>query len=106
MVKLLLNLTNGFTNFAPVAQLQRYFLEIAFNGTSYHGWQIQPNAIAVQQKLNEALAIVLRQPVETTGAGRTDTGVHAKQLYVHFEIFEFQISNFEFRNKPQRPVTL
>jgi tRNA pseudouridine38-40 synthase len=80
-----------------VAQLQRYFLEIAYDGTRYHGWQLQPNAIAVQQKLNDALAIILRQPVETIGAGRTDTGVHARQLFVHFEIsnFEFRISNFE-----------
>ncbi|MFD1258445.1 tRNA pseudouridine(38-40) synthase TruA [Mucilaginibacter terrae] len=69
-----------------MVQLQRYFLEIAYNGTRYHGWQTQPNAIAVQQKLNEALAILLRQPVETTGAGRTDTGVHAKQLFVHLDI--------------------
>lgn len=71
--------------FAAVAQQQRYFLELAFNGTPYHGWQIQPNAVAVQQKLNEALAILLRQPIETTGAGRTDTGVHARQLFVHFD---------------------
>jgi tRNA pseudouridine38-40 synthase len=80
-----------------VAQLQRYFLEIAYDGTRYHGWQLQPNAIAVQQKLNDALAIILRQLVETIGAGRTDTGVHARQLFVHFEIsnFEFRISNFE-----------
>lgn len=66
-----------------MAQLQRYFLEIAYDGTRYHGWQTQPNAVAVQQKLNEALATLLRQPVETTGAGRTDTGVHARQLFVH-----------------------
>jgi tRNA pseudouridine38-40 synthase len=68
-----------------VAQLQRYFLEIAYDGTRYHGWQLQPNAIAVQQKLNDALAIILRQPVETIGAGRTDTGVHARQLFVHLD---------------------
>jgi tRNA pseudouridine38-40 synthase len=68
-----------------VAPQQRYFLELAFNGTRYHGWQVQPNAVAVQQKLNEALAILLRQPVETTGAGRTDTGVHARQLFVHLD---------------------
>lgn len=67
-------------------QQQRYFLEIAYDGTRYHGWQTQPNAIAVQQKLNEVLAIVLRQPVETTGAGRTDTGVHARQLFVHLDL--------------------
>jgi tRNA pseudouridine38-40 synthase len=69
-----------------VASQQRIFLELAFNGTQYHGWQVQPNAIAVQQKLNEALAILLRRPVETTGAGRTDTGVHARQLFVHLDI--------------------
>jgi tRNA pseudouridine38-40 synthase len=69
-----------------VASQQRFFLELAFNGTQYHGWQVQPNAIAVQQKLNEALAILLRRPVETTGAGRTDTGVHARQLFVHFDM--------------------
>jgi tRNA pseudouridine38-40 synthase len=66
-----------------VGQQQRYFLEIAYDGTRYHGWQTQPNAIAVQQKLNEVLAILLRHPVETIGAGRTDTGVHARQLFVH-----------------------
>lgn len=63
----------------------RYFLEIAYNGTAYHGWQVQDNAVSVQEKLNAALAILLRAPIETTGAGRTDTGVHAKQLYVHFD---------------------
>jgi tRNA pseudouridine38-40 synthase len=66
-------------------QHQRYFLELAYEGTRYHGWQLQPNAVTVQQKLNEALAILLRQPIETTGAGRTDTGVHARQLFVHFD---------------------
>ena len=70
----------------PVENPQRYFLEIAYEGTHYHGWQIQPNAISVQQKLNEALAILLRGEVETTGAGRTDTGVHARQLFVHFDV--------------------
>ncbi|WP_342646323.1 tRNA pseudouridine(38-40) synthase TruA [Mucilaginibacter sp. CSA2-8R] len=71
--------------------LQRYFLELAYDGTRYHGWQLQPNAITVQQKLNEALAILLRQPVETTGAGRTDTGVHARQLFVHIDVQVSQI---------------
>ncbi|QJD94975.1 tRNA pseudouridine(38-40) synthase TruA [Mucilaginibacter robiniae] len=69
-----------------MAQIQRYFLELAYEGTRYHGWQLQPNAITVQQKLNEALATLLRQPIETTGAGRTDTGVHARQLFVHADI--------------------
>ena len=74
-----------FVNFAAVAQYQRFFLEVTYDGTRYHGWQVQHNAVSVQQKLNEALAIILRYPVETTGAGRTDTGVHAKQLFVHFD---------------------
>ncbi|WDF56404.1 tRNA pseudouridine(38-40) synthase TruA [Mucilaginibacter sp. KACC 22063] len=63
---------------------QRYFIELAFDGTKYHGWQTQPNAVSVQEMLNKALSTLLRQPVETTGCGRTDTGVHAKQLYAHF----------------------
>lgn len=66
--------------------LQRFFLEIAYDGTAYHGWQVQDNAISVQQKLNEALYKILRCPIETIGAGRTDTGVHAKQLFVHLDI--------------------
>ncbi|MGI4806104.1 MAG: tRNA pseudouridine(38-40) synthase TruA [Janthinobacterium lividum] len=64
---------------------QRYFAELAFDGTRYHGWQIQQNAVSVQEVFNKALQTLLRQPVETVGCGRTDTGVHAKQLFVHFE---------------------
>lgn len=64
----------------------RYFLEIAYNGTAYHGWQVQDNAVSVQEKLNQALKTILRQNIETIGAGRTDTGVHAKQLFAHFDI--------------------
>lgn len=66
--------------------LQRFFLEIAYDGTAYHGWQVQDNALSVQQKLNEALHKILRCSIETIGAGRTDTGVHAKQLFVHLDI--------------------
>lgn len=66
--------------------LQRYFIEIAYDGTNYHGWQVQPNALTVQQLLNKALSTVLRQPVETTGCGRTDTGVHAKEFFAHFDV--------------------
>lgn len=65
---------------------QRYFLELAYDGTNYHGWQMQPNAVTVQEKLNHALSTLLRQPIETLGCGRTDTGVHAKQFYAHFNI--------------------
>ncbi len=64
---------------------QRYFAELAFDGTNYHGWQIQQNALSVQEVFNKALQVLLREPVETAGCGRTDTGVHARQLFVHFE---------------------
>lgn len=65
---------------------KRYFLEIAYDGTDYHGWQVQHNAVSVQEVLNKALATVFRQEIETVGAGRTDAGVHASQLYVHFDV--------------------
>ncbi len=65
---------------------QRFFIELSYNGTRYHGWQIQPNAISVQEVLNKALSTVLRQPVETLGCGRTDTGVHAKEFFAHFDL--------------------
>ena len=63
----------------------RYFLTLAYNGTSFHGWQRQPNASSVQQALEEALTTLLRKPIAITGAGRTDTGVHAKEMIAHFE---------------------
>ncbi len=68
-----------------MAEKQRYFIELAYDGTNYHGWQIQPNAISVQEVLNNALATILREQAETIGCGRTDTGVHARQLYAHFD---------------------
>ena len=64
---------------------QRYFLEIAYKGTAYHGWQVQENAQSVQAVLNQALETILRHPVETVGCGRTDTGVHASQHFVHLD---------------------
>ena len=63
----------------------RYFIVFSYDGTNYHGWQEQPNAMSVQQRLNEALATILRQPIVTTGAGRTDTGVHARKMVAHFD---------------------
>ena len=64
---------------------QRYFIEIAYNGSAYHGWQIQNNAHSVQGVLNKALSTICRQNIETLGCGRTDTGVHARQLFAHFD---------------------
>lgn len=64
---------------------QRFFIELAYDGTNYHGWQMQPNAVGVQEVLNKALTTILRQPIETLGCGRTDTGVHAKEFFAHFD---------------------
>jgi tRNA pseudouridine38-40 synthase len=64
----------------------RYFLEIAYEGTDYHGWQTQHNARSVQQVLTKSLETILRQPIDTVGSGRTDTGVHARQQFVHFDV--------------------
>lgn len=65
---------------------QRYFLELAYNGTAYHGWQIQQNALSVQELINKALSTICKQEIETLGCGRTDTGVHARQLFAHADI--------------------
>lgn len=64
----------------------RYFISLAYNGTPFHGWQCQPNAISVQEVLEDALTTVLRTPIKVTGAGRTDTGVHAKLMIAHFDV--------------------
>lgn len=63
----------------------RYFIQFSYNGTQYHGWQIQPNASSVQQTLTEALNTLLQEKMELTGAGRTDSGVHAQMMYAHFD---------------------
>ena len=66
--------------------MQRYFIYLAYDGTRYHGWQIQPNGDSVQQQLMNALQTLLRREViEVTGAGRTDAGVHAKLMVAHFD---------------------
>ncbi len=64
----------------------RYFIELSYNGTPYHGWQIQPNAISVQEVIEKALSTLLRTTITIVGAGRTDTGVHAKQIMAHFDV--------------------
>jgi tRNA pseudouridine38-40 synthase len=77
--------TSKTTTFAFVTAKQRYFIELSYDGTNYHGWQIQPNATSVQEVLNKSLSVVLREAVETTGCGRTDTGVHAREFFAHFD---------------------
>jgi tRNA pseudouridine38-40 synthase len=63
----------------------RYFIKLAYNGTPYHGWQIQPNAASVQETLNKAFSVLLSSEISLMGAGRTDTGVHAREMYAHFD---------------------
>ena len=63
----------------------RFFVELSYNGKQYHGWQIQPNANTIQAELNRAFSTILNQEVELVGAGRTDTGVHAMQMFAHFD---------------------
>jgi tRNA pseudouridine38-40 synthase len=68
----------------------RFFIKFSYNGTNYHGWQKQPNAICVQEILEKGMSTILNHKIEIMGAGRTDTGVHAKEMYAHFD-FETQI---------------
>lgn len=63
----------------------RYFIHLAYNGTRFHGWQIQPNATSVQENLNKAFSVLLQTEINLMGAGRTDTGVHAREMYAHFD---------------------
>lgn len=63
----------------------RYFITFSYDGTAYHGWQIQPHSVSVQEEIQKALSTLLRRPIEVVGAGRTDTGVHARKMFAHFD---------------------
>ncbi len=65
---------------------KRYFVTLSYDGTNYHGWQVQPNGISVQGELQRVLSTLLRQEIAITGAGRTDAGVHARVMVAHFEV--------------------
>ena len=77
----------------------RYFIEISYLGTNYHGWQSQPNAITIQEITENCLSKILNNPVKLVAAGRTDAGVHAKQMYAHFDsdIIINDIKSFEHK---------
>ena len=64
----------------------RFFITLSYDGTRYHGWQVQPNGSSVQEKLQWALSTILRQDIQVTGAGRTDAGVHARMMVAHFDV--------------------
>ncbi|MBA3972138.1 MAG: tRNA pseudouridine(38-40) synthase TruA [Bacteroidetes bacterium] len=66
--------------------MKRYFIQLSYNGTAYHGWQVQANTVlTIQQVVNEMLSKLLNEPVSVMGCGRTDTGVHASDYYAHFD---------------------
>lgn len=75
-----------FCTFA--ADMQRYFIFFGYDGTNYHGWQIQPHCVSVQEVLQRALSTLLRREMEVVGAGRTDAGVHARMMAAHFDFEE------------------
>lgn len=66
--------------------MTRYFLKLAYNGSKYHGWQIQDNAPSVQETINKAISLQTGEEINLSGCGRTDTGVHAKEFYAHFDL--------------------
>ncbi|WP_299527284.1 tRNA pseudouridine(38-40) synthase TruA [uncultured Lutibacter sp.] len=73
-------------NRTKIAFQLRYFIELSYKGTNYHGWQVQPNAISIQELLNKALTTIFRTAINVIGAGRTDTGVHAEQLFAQVDL--------------------
>lgn len=68
--------------------MARYFIRLSYRGAPFHGWQIQPNAVSVQEEIEKALTTVLRKEISIVGAGRTDTGVNAREMYAHFDYDE------------------
>lgn len=76
----------------------RYFIELSYHGKNYHGWQIQPNEISVQETVENALSLLLNQKIQVVGCGRTDAGVHASQFFLHFD-FQDEIDKGKLKFK-------
>lgn len=72
----------------------RYLIRLSYKGTCFHGWQIQPNAVTVQDELQKCFSLLLKDDIKLTGAGRTDTGVHALDFYAHFD-HEYEIKDID-----------
>ncbi len=84
----------------------RYFIRLSYKGTNYHGWQVQPNSGTVQEIINRDMSLILKEKIEVTGAGRTDTGVHATRFYIHFDSLKNDLdkdSNLLFRINSKLP---
>jgi tRNA pseudouridine38-40 synthase len=84
----------------------RYFIQLSYNGKDFHGWQNQPNAITVQEVIEDALTKLLRAPIEIVGAGRTDAGVHAQMMIAHFETDQALNDNLVFKLNSFLPKTI
>lgn len=82
----------------------RYFITLSYDGTAYHGWQIQPNGSSVQETLQRALTTLLQRETEVVGAGRTDAGVHARMMVAHFDIV--QIPKFKVKSSEEGEQTV
>ena len=76
--------------------MQRYFLQISYKGSNYHGWQVQPNAASVQEVIEKVLSTLLHENINVIGAGRTDTGVHASFFILHFDTEKADINSEDF----------
>ncbi len=84
----------------------RYFLDISYKGTAYHGWQNQPNALSVQEVLEQKMSLLLKHHCDTLASGRTDAGVHALQQYVHFDTEVLLNDNFVYRLNKMLPTDI
>ena len=96
--KIIHHLSFFIHNFCTFAREMRYFIWFSYDGTAYHGWQIQPNGVTVQSELQRCLSMLLRQTVEVVGAGRTDAGVHARCMVAHFDYAgSYDMSNLAYK---------
>lgn len=77
----------------------RYFIWFSYDGSRYHGWQLQPNGVTVQSELQRCLSALLRQEVAVTGAGRTDAGVHARRMAAHFDVEQLPMSTADLTHR-------
>ncbi len=75
---------------------KRYFIQLSYKGTNFHGWQKQKNAITIQEILERALSIIFHSTIKVIGAGRTDTGVHARYFVAHFDVDETNLNTNDF----------
>jgi len=88
--------------------MARFFLKLAYDGTNYHGWQVQENAHTVQAELEKKIGLMLSDKISVTGCGRTDTGVHAQEFYAHFDTgkMPFEPKDFVYKLNRFLPVDI